>query len=43
LGLRKIRIFLQKGLDRFLLICPPGSLAGGFRPRRFKDGGKTAG
>ena len=25
LGLRKIRIFLQKGLDRHLVICPSGS------------------
>jgi hypothetical protein len=24
LGLRKIRIFLQMGLDRILLICPSG-------------------
>jgi hypothetical protein len=29
LGLLKIRIYLKKGLDRFLLICPSGSLAGG--------------
>jgi hypothetical protein len=34
LGLRKIRIFLQRGLDRFLLICPSGSLAGGVGPER---------
>jgi hypothetical protein len=27
LGLRKIRIFLQMGLDRILLICPSGKSA----------------
>ena len=37
LGLRKIRIFLQRGLDRFLPICPSGSLAGGFGPGRLKN------
>jgi hypothetical protein len=29
LGIRKIRIFLQKGLDRFLLICPSGGRCAG--------------